>query len=103
MRWPEDGPSLTATARAGLECAGRDGRMVPVEQKDMARQGENDAALAPGQWRSFPVPLPACCRASGKRKREVGSSLRLQDGWAGALACLGASINAWRGGSGRQT
>ena len=28
-RWPEDGPSLTATARTGWRCAGRDGRMVP--------------------------------------------------------------------------
>ena len=27
-RWPEDGPSLTATARASWGCAGRDGRMV---------------------------------------------------------------------------
>src|ERR1700741_842909 len=27
-RWPEAGPSFTATARAGWGCAGRDGRMV---------------------------------------------------------------------------
>jgi hypothetical protein len=39
-RWPEDGPSLTAAARAGMSrSVGRDGRMAAIEQKDGAGGG----------------------------------------------------------------
>src|SRR5215470_11180835 len=49
-------------ARRHWLCAGRGGRMVPIEQKDGTRAAV-DAM-------DFPLPLPARCRACGKRKRQ---------------------------------
>ena len=60
-RWPEDGPSLTAAARDGTSCAGRGGRMVPIEQKDWTEAGiRADASCCAGHAaRRLLAGLPA--------------------------------------------
>jgi len=69
-------------ARRRVTCAGRDGRMAAIEQKDGAAAGQSCAAAmsgAPGTRRSrhilmdFPRPLPPRCRESWKRKRAAGA------------------------------
>ena len=60
-------------ARRQVVRAGRDGRMVPVEQKDGT---EGRPTIIAGKKRrvflpDFPLPLPVRCRASGKRKWEA--------------------------------
>ena len=47
-------------ARRPWLCAGRGGRMVPIEQKDGTRVGVDMV--------DFPLPLPVRCIVSGKRK-----------------------------------
>jgi hypothetical protein len=63
---PDDGPILDRRcARRHWLCAGRDGRMVPIEQKDAGRQQSGAELLG-----EFLLPLPAC----GTRKWEVRAS-----------------------------
>ena len=59
-RWPEDGPSLTATARAGWGCAGRDGRMVRGRTEGC---GETSHFRFPrGPWRTREAEAPHASR-----------------------------------------
>src|SRR5271157_4578153 len=59
-RWPADGPSLTAAARAGMSRA------------QVGTEGWRAGHAAPRR----PLPLPPRCRESWKRKRAVGAMSR---------------------------
>src|SRR6266849_596444 len=99
-RWPEDGPSLTAAVRDGTDCA-QHGRMVPIEQKD--------GTSAAVETVDFPLPLPACWRACGKRTRLLAVSAVDDDdaavwrrsGGGGTIAVVGFDEEA-SGGHGGQ-
>ena len=81
-RWPEDGPSLTAAARAGTGCAqvGTEGWRPSNKRMERESRSAGGPHLAPRTQlgevlRDFPLPVPARCRDA--REAEVGSRVRL--------------------------
>src|SRR5208283_1418137 len=69
-RWPEDGPSLTAAARAGVSRAqvGTEGWLRSNKRMARGARGASRHILM-----GFPPPLPPRCRQIWKRKRAAGA------------------------------